>query len=133
MTPRIFLFAALAGLLPAAAFAQSCAAPIELPAATTTLTGNTCTGSVELPNLIDGAILNENQQHVYHVKLTGPNVAEQCNDGEIVRLQPDVRLVLNMLADMKLPPLESFGAHGARDFLAVFNAARPAGRWHHRR
>src|SRR6476660_3389587 len=40
-------------------------------------------------------------------KLTGPNpatgsgqaVAEQCNDGEIVRLQPDVRLVLNMLAD----------------------------------
>src|ERR1700742_3532780 len=77
MTPRIFLFAALAGLLPAAAFAQSCAAPIELPAATTTLTGNTCTGSVELPNLIDGAILNENQQHVYHVKLTGPNVGVQ--------------------------------------------------------
>src|SRR5229473_6782636 len=61
-------------------------------------------------------------------RLTGPNVAEQCNDGEIVRLQPDVRLVLNMLADMKLPPLESFGAQGARDFLAEFNAARPAGR-----
>jgi cation diffusion facilitator CzcD-associated flavoprotein CzcO/acetyl esterase/lipase len=61
-------------------------------------------------------------------KLTGPTVAEQCNDGEIVRLQPDVRLVLNMLADMKLPPLESFGAQGARDFLAAFNAARPAGR-----
>ena len=32
-------------------------------------------------------------------KLTGPNVAEQCNDGEVVRLQPDVRLVLGMLAD----------------------------------
>jgi cation diffusion facilitator CzcD-associated flavoprotein CzcO/acetyl esterase/lipase len=61
-------------------------------------------------------------------RLTGPNGAEQCNDGEIVRLQPDVRLVLNMLADMKLPPLESFGAQGARDFLAEFNAARPAGR-----
>jgi acetyl esterase/lipase len=69
-------------------------------------------------------------------KLTGPNpstgsgqaVAEQCNDGEIVRLQPDVRLVLNMLADMNLPPLESFGAQGARDFVAQFNATRPAGR-----
>jgi len=33
-----------------------------------------------------------------------------------------------MLAEMKLPPLESFGAQGARDFLAEFNAARPAGR-----
>ncbi|HEY2612179.1 MAG TPA: alpha/beta hydrolase fold domain-containing protein [Reyranella sp.] len=61
-------------------------------------------------------------------KLTGANGAEQCNDGEIVRLQPDVRLVLNMLADLNLPPLESFGAQGARDFLAQFNATRPAGR-----
>jgi cation diffusion facilitator CzcD-associated flavoprotein CzcO/acetyl esterase/lipase len=61
-------------------------------------------------------------------RLTGANGAAQCNDGEIVRLQPDVRLVLNMLADMKLPPLESFGAQGARDFIAQFNAQRPAGR-----
>src|SRR6202011_1267615 len=60
--------------------------------------------------------------------LAGPNVQRQCNDGEIVRLQPDVRLVLNMMADMELPPLESFGAQGARDFLTAFNAARPAGR-----
>src|ERR1700726_3727649 len=61
-------------------------------------------------------------------KLDGRNVAEQCNDGEVVRLQPDVRLVLNMLDEMKLPPIESFGAQGAREFLAAFNAARPAGR-----
>ena len=60
--------------------------------------------------------------------LSGPSVAEQCNDGEIVRLQPDVRLVLNMLAEMKLPPIESFGFQGARDFVAQFNASRPAGR-----
>ena len=40
-------------------------------------------------------------------RLTGPNVPQRGNDGEIVRLQPDVRLVLNMLADMKLPPVES--------------------------
>ena len=61
-------------------------------------------------------------------KLNAPNGAEQCNDGEIVRLQPDVRLVLNMLADMNLPPLESLGAQGARAFVGEFNASRPAGR-----
>jgi cation diffusion facilitator CzcD-associated flavoprotein CzcO/acetyl esterase/lipase len=61
-------------------------------------------------------------------KLTGPNGAEQCNDGEIVRLQPDVRLVLGMLAEMNLPPIETMGAQGARDFLTEFNKARPAGR-----
>jgi cation diffusion facilitator CzcD-associated flavoprotein CzcO/acetyl esterase/lipase len=75
------------------------------------------------------SICNEVVSHdMLGFRLTGPNVAEQCNDGEIVRLQPDARLVLNMLADMKLPPLESFGAQGARDVLAEFNAARPAGR-----
>jgi acetyl esterase/lipase len=61
-------------------------------------------------------------------KLTGPNGAEQCNDGEIVRLQPDVRLVLNMLAEMNLPPIESMGAQGARDFATEFNKRRPPGR-----
>lgn len=61
-------------------------------------------------------------------RLTGANGAAQCNDGEIVRLQPDVRIVLNMLADMKLPPIESMGAEGARAFVAQFNAGRPAGR-----
>jgi cation diffusion facilitator CzcD-associated flavoprotein CzcO/acetyl esterase/lipase len=61
-------------------------------------------------------------------RLTGPNGAEQCNDGEIVRLQPDVRLVLNMLAEMNLPPIESLGAQGARSFVAEFNKNSPAGR-----
>jgi cation diffusion facilitator CzcD-associated flavoprotein CzcO/acetyl esterase/lipase len=60
--------------------------------------------------------------------LSGPNSAAQCNDGEIVRLQPDVRLVLNMLAELNLPLLESFGAQGARAFVNQFNATRPAGR-----
>ena len=69
-------------------------------------------------------------------RLTGPNVAEQCNDGEVVRLQPDVRLVLNMLAEMKLPPIELFGAQGARDFVAAVQrqpSGRPAGRRGRRR
>jgi cation diffusion facilitator CzcD-associated flavoprotein CzcO/acetyl esterase/lipase len=61
-------------------------------------------------------------------RLKGPDGAEQCNDGEIVRLQPDVRLVLNMLAEMNLPPIETMGAQGARDFVNEFNKARPMGR-----
>ena len=60
--------------------------------------------------------------------LSGPDGAVQCNDGEVVRLQPDVRLVLNMLAELNLPPLESLGAEGARSFVKQFNATRPAGR-----
>src|SRR6185437_14528554 len=61
-------------------------------------------------------------------RLKGPNVAEQCNDGAVVRLQPDVRLVLGLLAQMNLPPIETMGAQGARDFLNEFNKGRPAGR-----
>ncbi len=61
-------------------------------------------------------------------RLSGPEVAEQCNDGEIVRLQPDVRLVLGLLAQLNLPPIETMGAQGARDFLNEFNKARPFGR-----
>ncbi|WP_441237756.1 flavin-containing monooxygenase [Bradyrhizobium sp. 930_D9_N1_4] len=61
-------------------------------------------------------------------KLTGPDVAAQCNDGEVVRLQPDVRLVLNLLASLNLPPIESMGAQGACAFVNEFNKGRPAGR-----
>ncbi|MDA9463222.1 flavin-containing monooxygenase [Bradyrhizobium sp. CCBAU 53415] len=61
-------------------------------------------------------------------RLTGPNGAVQCNDGEVVRLQPDVRLVLNLLATLNLPPIESMGAEGARAFVTEFNKSRPAGR-----
>jgi acetyl esterase/lipase len=39
-----------------------------------------------------------------------------------------VRLLLNMLAEMNLPPIESMGAQGARDFVAEFNKSRPPGR-----
>lgn len=57
--------------------------------------------------------------------LTGPDVAAQCNDGEVVRLQPDVRLVLNLLGQLNLPPIESMGALGARAFVNEFNKGRP--------
>lgn len=61
-------------------------------------------------------------------RLTGPNGTAQCNDGEVVRLQPDVRLVLNLLASLNLPQIESMGALGAREFVNEFNKGRPAGR-----
>lgn len=61
-------------------------------------------------------------------RLTGPDGTVQCNDGEVVRLQPDVRLVLNLLASLNLPPIESMGAIGARAFVNEFNKGRPAGR-----
>jgi cation diffusion facilitator CzcD-associated flavoprotein CzcO/acetyl esterase/lipase len=61
-------------------------------------------------------------------KLTGPDGAAQCNDGEVVQLQPDVRLVLNFLASLNLPPIESMGAQGACAFVNEFNKGRPAGR-----
>ncbi|MDE2376559.1 alpha/beta hydrolase fold domain-containing protein [Bradyrhizobium sp.] len=61
-------------------------------------------------------------------RLTGPNGAAQCNDGAAVRLQPDVRLVLGLLASLNLPPIESMGALGARAFVTEFNKSRPAGR-----
>jgi cation diffusion facilitator CzcD-associated flavoprotein CzcO/acetyl esterase/lipase len=61
-------------------------------------------------------------------RLAGPGVAEQCNDGEVVRLQPDVRLVLGLLAQLNLPPIETMGAQGARDFVNEFNKGRPFGR-----
>ena len=69
-------------------------------------------------------------------RLTGPNVPEQCNDGEVVRLQPDVRLVLGMMAEMNLPPIESLGAQGARDFVDPIQqrpSCWPAGRRGRRR
>ncbi|WOH65284.1 flavin-containing monooxygenase [Bradyrhizobium sp. BWA-3-5] len=61
-------------------------------------------------------------------RMTGPEIAEQCNDGRVVQLQPDVRLVLGMLAEMNLPIIEQLGAQGARDFLTEFNKGRPPGR-----
>ena len=38
--------------------------------------------------------------------LTGP-AGEQCNDGVIRRLQPDVAIVLEMMVEMGLPPIET--------------------------
>ena len=51
----------------------------------------------------------------------------QCNDGVIRRLQPDVAMVLDMFAQLGVPPLESLSAEDARTMMTVSNAARPPG------
>ena len=59
-------------------------------------------------------------------RLTGPG-GEQCNDGVVRRLQPDVALVLEVMAELGLPPLESMSAPDARAFMEVASAERPPG------
>ena len=52
---------------------------------------------------------------------------EQCNDGVIRRLQPDVQGVLDMMATVEAPPIESLSAAEARAFMDATNAVRPPG------
>ncbi|MBO0729027.1 MAG: alpha/beta hydrolase fold domain-containing protein, partial [Acidimicrobiaceae bacterium] len=55
------------------------------------------------------------------------NGKEQCNDGVVFRLQPDVALVLQTMAALDLPPLESLPVDEARAHLEALNAERPPG------
>ena len=58
--------------------------------------------------------------------LTGPG-ASQCNDGVVRRLQPDVAMVVDLMASMGLPPMESMSVEEARAFMDVSSAQRPPG------
>ena len=51
----------------------------------------------------------------------------QCNDGIVRQLQPDVKAVLDLLAGMGLPPIESMSADEARAFSEASSAERPPG------
>jgi len=51
----------------------------------------------------------------------------QCNDGVIRRLQPDVQLLIEALAEADLPLLESMSPSEARGLMAAINAQRPPG------
>ena len=57
---------------------------------------------------------------------SGPN-GSHCTDGVIRRVQPDVAMVLQMMAAMGLPTFESMPASQARAFLSQLSAARPPG------
>lgn len=58
--------------------------------------------------------------------LSGP-AGSQCHDGVVRSMQPDVQMVLEQMALLGLPPLETLGADGARAFMAEANLARPPG------
>jgi cation diffusion facilitator CzcD-associated flavoprotein CzcO/acetyl esterase/lipase len=58
--------------------------------------------------------------------LTGP-AGRQCHDGIIRQLQPDVAMMLEVMAAMELPPLESMSAEEARDFMEASTVERPPG------
>ena len=57
----------------------------------------------------------------------GGRAARRCNDGVIRRLQPDVAMVLEMMAELGLPPIESLSPEDARAFMAAAAAMRPPG------
>ncbi len=57
---------------------------------------------------------------------SGP-AGEQCNDGVVRRLQYDVMLVLDVMAGLNLPTIESMSAPDARGFMDLMAAERPPG------
>ncbi len=56
----------------------------------------------------------------------GPS-GEVANDGVIARLQPDVTVMLEMMAAMELPPIESMSPADARLFMSAASAQRAPG------
>jgi cation diffusion facilitator CzcD-associated flavoprotein CzcO/acetyl esterase/lipase len=59
-------------------------------------------------------------------RFTGDN-AEQVNDGVVCGLQPDVTLMLELLEELEMPPLESLSAEDARVLSAAGRDQRPPG------
>ena len=59
-------------------------------------------------------------------RLTGPG-GDQCRDGVIRRMQPDVAMVLEAMAAMGLPPMETLPVDDARALMAAGAADAPAG------
>ncbi len=49
------------------------------------------------------------------------------NDGVIRRLQPDVMVMLDMMAELQLPPIESMPAPAAREFMTAMSSQRAPG------
>jgi cation diffusion facilitator CzcD-associated flavoprotein CzcO/acetyl esterase/lipase len=59
-------------------------------------------------------------------RLSGPD-GEQCHDGVVRRLQPDVMIVLETLAGLDLPAMDTMPPPQLREFNATLNAERPPG------
>jgi cation diffusion facilitator CzcD-associated flavoprotein CzcO len=58
--------------------------------------------------------------------LRGPD-GTQCNDGVVRRLQPDMAAVLDLMAGLDLPPIETMSVADARAFVETMAAERPPG------
>ncbi|MGH9061846.1 MAG: alpha/beta hydrolase fold domain-containing protein, partial [Acidimicrobiales bacterium] len=58
--------------------------------------------------------------------LGGPE-GSRCHDGVVRRLQPDVAMVLELMAAMELPPMESMPVDDVRAFMQATNAERQPG------
>ncbi len=56
----------------------------------------------------------------------GPGGA-RCHDGVVARLQPDVTVVLELIAGLGLPPIDSLPVERARTLSAAMAAGRPPG------
>src|SRR5262249_28181716 len=56
-------------------------------------------------------------------RLSGPS-GSRCNDGVVRRLQPDVEMVLDEVAALQLPPMESMAVPDARAFYTQMSATR---------
>jgi cation diffusion facilitator CzcD-associated flavoprotein CzcO/acetyl esterase/lipase len=79
---------------------------------------------------VDGyrAASDEVREHGYlGFHLAGPGGKAQENDGVVRRVQPDVALVLQAMAELELPPLESMSPAEARAFMEQSNQLRPPG------
>jgi cation diffusion facilitator CzcD-associated flavoprotein CzcO/acetyl esterase/lipase len=59
-------------------------------------------------------------------RLDGP-AGSRCNDGVIRRLQPDVGMVLDLMASLGLPPMETMSVTDARAFSDAMATSRPPG------
>jgi cation diffusion facilitator CzcD-associated flavoprotein CzcO/acetyl esterase/lipase len=58
--------------------------------------------------------------------LDGPQ-GPQCNDGVVFRLQVDVAMVLQVMAELGVPPLESLSVPDARGLMGMMEVGRPPG------
>jgi cation diffusion facilitator CzcD-associated flavoprotein CzcO/acetyl esterase/lipase len=66
------------------------------------------------------------EQDYLGFRFGGPG-GERCTDGVVNQLHLDVMFLLEAMAQLELPPLETLGAEGARQFMEVSAAMRPPG------
>jgi cation diffusion facilitator CzcD-associated flavoprotein CzcO/acetyl esterase/lipase len=66
------------------------------------------------------------ERNLLGFRLDGP-AGSRCDDGVIRRIQPDVAIMLDLMASLGLPPMETMSAADARAFLVAIDADRPPG------